>query len=45
MYPAFRGYEMDMPNYPKAVLDEFAILIGNKRYEEFELEIDWIELR
>ena len=45
MYPAFRGYEMDMPNYPKEVLDEFAILIGNKKYEDFELEIDWIELR
>ena len=45
MYPAFRGYEMDMPNYPKEELDEFAILIGNKKYEEFELEIDWIKLR
>ena len=45
MYPAFRGYELDIPNYPKVELDEFAILIGNKKYEEFELEIDWIELR
>lgn len=45
MYPAFRGYELDIPNYPKEVLDEFAILIGNKKYEAFELEIDWIELR
>jgi len=34
-----------MPNYPKKELGEFAILIGNKKYQDFELEIDWIELR
>ncbi len=45
MYPTFRGYELDKPNYPKEMLDEFAILIGNKKQEEFTLEIDWIELR
>lgn len=45
MYPQFRGYELEMPNYPKKELGEFAILIGNKKYQDFELEIDWIELR
>jgi len=45
MYPQFRGYELDMPNYPKIDLEEFAILIANKRYEDFQLEIDWIRLK
>lgn len=45
MYPQFRGYELEMPNYPKEKLGEFAILIGNKRYEDFQIEIDWIKLK
>ena len=45
MYPTFRGRKLDMPYYPKEALSEFAILIGNKKYEEFALEIDWIQLR
>lgn len=45
MYPQFRGYELDMPNYPKEALGEFAILIANKRYEDFQMEIDWIKLK
>lgn len=45
MYPQFRGYELDIANYPKEILGEFAILIGNKRYEDFEIIIDWIEIR
>ena len=45
MYPQFRGYELDIPNYPKEILGEFALLIGNKRYEDFEMEIDWIKLK
>lgn len=45
MQPQFRGRELDMHNYPVEQLSEFAILIGNKKYEDFALEIDWIELR
>lgn len=45
MYPQFRGYELDMPNYPKIELGEFAFLIANKRYEDFQLEIDWIKFK
>lgn len=45
MYPQFRGYELDIPNYPKEILGEFAFLIANKRYEDFKMEIDWIKLK
>lgn len=45
MYPTFRGRRLDKPNYPKRSLSEFSILIGNKKNEEFSLEIDWIKLK
>jgi len=44
MYPAFRGYELDIPNYEAQTLAEIAFLIGNKKAESFELEIDSIIL-
>jgi hypothetical protein len=43
-YPSFRGNILDRPNYPGAVLEEIAILIGNKRHEQFRLEIEKIVL-
>jgi len=45
MYPAFRGYTLDIPNYPAASLAQIAFLIGNKKAESFELEIDKIILK
>ena len=42
--PAWRGRQLDMPNFPGEQLTEVAILIGNKRAEEFELRVDWIGL-
>lgn len=44
MYPSFRGYQLDMPNYPAEALSQISFLISNKRKESFELEIDWISL-
>ncbi len=43
-YPAFRGRTLDMPNFPGESAEEIAILIGNKKAQEFRLEIDKIEL-
>ena len=44
MTPTFRGRTLNMPNYPGEHLSEFAILIGNKRAELFDFEIDTIFL-
>lgn len=44
MYPAFRGNKLNIPNYPIKVLEEIAFLIGNKKEETFQLEIDSIIL-
>ena len=44
MVPTFRGRKLDMPNFDKPNIDEIAILIGNKRNEDFEILIDKIEL-
>lgn len=43
-YPSYRGYTIDKPNYPGRVMEEIAILIGNKRKESFSLEIEEIYL-
>ncbi|MHA7057648.1 CIA30 family protein [Aquimarina sp. M1] len=45
MYPAFRGRELDIPNYPSEQMQEIAFLIGNKKAENFRLEIDAITLK
>lgn len=42
MAPRFRGRQLRRPNYPAAMLAEIAILIGNKKEEDFRLELDWI---
>ena len=45
MYPSFRGYKLRMPNFPGEKMEEIAFLIGNKKAEQFKLEIDWIKLK
>lgn len=44
MAPSFRGYKLDLPNYPGEFMEQFAILIGNKKKEGFELYLDKIIL-
>ncbi len=44
MYPTFRGRRLNSPNFEKDVIEEIAILIGNKKNEAFELIIDTIVL-
>lgn len=44
MYPTYRGRKLDMPNFDQDSIDEIAILIGNKKNEDFEILIDKIEL-
>ncbi|WP_231367646.1 CIA30 family protein [Gillisia sp. JM1] len=45
MYPAFRGSDLDMPNYDKESIEEIAFLIGNNKAETFKLEIESIVLK
>lgn len=45
MYPGFRGRKLAMPNYPGASMAEIAFLIGNKKAQNFQLEIDKISLK
>lgn len=42
MVPVFRGFRLNMDNYPGEKLDQIGFLIGNKRPETFRLEIDEI---
>ena len=44
MYPAFRGRTLDIGNYSNDSIEEIAFLIGNKKAEDFKLEIDSILL-
>lgn len=45
MYPRFRGYRLDIPNYNGKDLEEIAFLIGNKKPETFQLEIAYINVQ
>ncbi|WP_298780745.1 CIA30 family protein [uncultured Polaribacter sp.] len=45
MEPVFRGRKLEMPNFSSEVIEEIAILIGNKKNESFKLEIDKIYLQ
>jgi hypothetical protein len=45
LFPSFRGYQLDMPNFDKAEIEEIAFLIGNKKAEKFELILDSISLK
>jgi hypothetical protein len=42
LYPSFRGRTLNMPNYPGKQLGEIGFLIGNKKAENFMLEVDRI---
>lgn len=44
-YASFRGYQLDLKNFASNKIQEIAILIGNKKDEEFNLEIDFIEVK
>lgn len=44
MYPAFRGRNLAMDDYPADQIEEITFLIGNKKPESFRLEISKIEL-
>ena len=45
MYPAFRGRKLDAANYSGEQMEMIAFLIGNKKAEAFNLEIDSIILK
>lgn len=45
MYPAFRGRNLNLPNFEKGELKELGILIGNKKEESFNLKIQKIEIK
>lgn len=44
LQPQFRGMRLNLPDYPVELLTQVAILIGNKREEDFTLLLDWIKL-
>lgn len=44
MEPFFRGNKLDIPNFPAETVEEVRFLIGNKKAEDFRLEIKKIEL-
>ena len=44
MYPSYRGRRLNKDNFDKKYIEEIAILIGNKKYESFNLKIKSIEL-
>ncbi len=45
MKPQFRGRKLNINNFDKNTISEFAILIGNKKKETFKLLIDHIDLK
>lgn len=45
MEPVFRGEKMNIPNFSADEIQEVRFLIGNKKAENFRLEIDRIDLK
>jgi NADH dehydrogenase [ubiquinone] 1 alpha subcomplex assembly factor 1 len=45
MTPNFRGQTLNMANFPGDSLEEIGFLIGNKKAEDFKLEIDYISVQ
>lgn len=45
MQPVFRGEQLALPNFSADTLQEIRFLIGNKKEEDFRLEIKKIELK
>ncbi|MBL7471336.1 CIA30 family protein [Robertkochia sediminum] len=44
MSPVYRGRQLDLPDYPGQQMAEFGILVGNKKEQDFCLEIAAIRL-
>ena len=44
MKPVYRGRSLDLPNFSANTIQEIRFLIGNKKEQDFRLEIDKIEL-
>ncbi len=44
MYPSFRGRDLDLPNFAGDHIAELTFLIGNKKNEQFTLELARITL-
>ncbi len=44
LYPTFRGKKLTIGNFSENYLEEIGFLIGNKKRELFQLELDCIEL-
>ena len=42
MYPSYRGRKLDKSNYPVIKVEQIAFLIGNKKEQQFKLELDAI---
>lgn len=41
-YPSYRGYRLNKENFSSSTIREIAVLIGNKKNEDFELLIESI---
>jgi hypothetical protein len=44
MYPAFRGRNLNLPNFDHSSIEEITFLFGNKKPESFQLQIDSISI-
>ncbi|MBC8757423.1 CIA30 family protein [Kordia sp. YSTF-M3] len=45
LYPTFRGQKLTIGNFSENYLEEIGFLVGNKKREQFQLELDYIELK
>lgn len=45
MEPVYRGENLDKPNFSADKIQEIRFMIGNKKTEDFRLEIDQLEMR
>lgn len=45
LYPTWRGRKLNMPNYPGQSMEQISFLIGNKKAEAFQIELDQILLK
>jgi hypothetical protein len=43
--PQFRGLKLDMPDFEKNIIEQVAILIGNKKDQKFKLQLNKITLK
>lgn len=45
MYPSFRGRKLNQPGFSNDSIEEISFLIGNKKAEKFQLQIDKVILK